>query len=349
MTKYRGSIILCAALVTSCLARGQEAPTPPLKLVATIPVPGWTGHWDHFGGVDLKGNRIFGASEGGKVVEVFDLRTLKHIASLGKGILVEPHSLLYRADLNRVYAVDGTHQKGGCGIFDGSDYHLIKYIDLPKLADWSNYDPVRKYLYINANGINNGKPDSEIMVIDTTSMELAGRISVDDKVIADFALESSGPLMYTGMRVKNIVAVADRDTQKVVAQWPVTMGHGMGHMGIDSQHHRLFVNCRDGQPGTVIFDTQTGKEVGSFPINGYSDELMVDKAHKRIYIVASGPKGGHHATIEAFQQIDQDHYKSLGELATGDGAQTGGYVAERDLIFVGVPGNAPTVLVYKIL
>jgi hypothetical protein len=60
-------------------ARGQEK--LPLKLITTIPMPGFTGDFDHFG-LDLKGNRLFLASEEQKTVEVFDLRTGGRIHSI---------------------------------------------------------------------------------------------------------------------------------------------------------------------------------------------------------------------------------------------------------------------------
>jgi len=40
-------------------------------MIATTPMPGYTGDFDHFG-LDLKGNRLFLASEDQKTVEVFD-------------------------------------------------------------------------------------------------------------------------------------------------------------------------------------------------------------------------------------------------------------------------------------
>jgi hypothetical protein len=46
----------------------------PLKLIAITPLPGFTGDLDHFG-VDVKGGRLFLASEEQKSVGVFDLQT----------------------------------------------------------------------------------------------------------------------------------------------------------------------------------------------------------------------------------------------------------------------------------
>jgi len=55
------SLAVLAALAVS--SRAQEK--LPLKLVATTPMPGYTGDFDHFG-LDLKGNRLFLASENQK-------------------------------------------------------------------------------------------------------------------------------------------------------------------------------------------------------------------------------------------------------------------------------------------
>jgi hypothetical protein len=60
-------LVLCVLTV-----KAQEK--LPLKLIATTPMPGFTGDFDHFG-LDLKGNRLFLAAEEHKTVEVFDLRT----------------------------------------------------------------------------------------------------------------------------------------------------------------------------------------------------------------------------------------------------------------------------------
>src|SRR5258708_19556380 len=70
--------ILIAAVVCIIPSAAQEK--TPLRLVKTIDVPG-ARHWDHFG-VDLKGNRLFVASEEEPAVEVFDLRTNRPLRSL---------------------------------------------------------------------------------------------------------------------------------------------------------------------------------------------------------------------------------------------------------------------------
>ena len=329
-----------------------------LRLIHAVPLPGIDGDFDHFA-VDLQGNRLFSAAEGHGTVEVFDMRANTHIGSIGQGEMKQPHSLLYREDLNRLYVVDGNLKIGAVRIYDGKDYSLIKSIDLPPYADWSVYDPATKYLYVNGNGIFLDQPDSTVSVIDTSAGEVVGRIKVDDSVITGFALDPSGPNLYTGMRNKKLVAVIDRKTREVAATWPITLGEGsnFGFMALDPENHRLFVNTAnhrvtaDPSPGKqyqkmAVFDTQTGNEVQTIPINEHTDHLQYDAATKRLFVVAAVPP-----SIEVFQQIDPDHYKPLGEVTTEPTARVGLYVPERRRFYVAVPKygeKAPHILVYQV-
>jgi DNA-binding beta-propeller fold protein YncE len=350
--------VIFVAIYAAFTVNAQSPASPPLKLIQSIPLPGIHGDFDHFC-VDLQGNRLFSAAEGQGTVEAFDMATNKHIQSIGRGVIKEPHSLLYREDLGRLYVVDGTLKTGAVRIYDGKDYTLIKSIDLPPFADWSVYDPATKFLHVNGNGIFVHKPDSTVSVIDTTSGELVGQIKVDDSVITGFALDPSSPNIYTGMRNKKRVAVIDLKTQKVVATWPIKLGDGsnIGYMELDSTNHRLFVNTanhritRDSRPGVkyqkmVVFDTRTGNEVLTIPINEHTDHLQYDGETKRLFVVAAVPP-----SVEVFQQIDPDHYKPIGEVTTEPKARVGLYVPERRRFYVAVPRSKEKeahILVYQV-
>ena len=75
-------------------ARSQEK--LPLKLVATTPLPDFTGDFDHFA-VDLKGKRLFLTAEDHKTVEVFDLEGKRIHSITGFG---QPHAAVVLADSN---------------------------------------------------------------------------------------------------------------------------------------------------------------------------------------------------------------------------------------------------------
>src|ERR1700693_1274008 len=82
-----------------------ETTAPPLKMLRAIPIPGLKdGDFDHFA-VDLASHRLFLTAEKNSAVEVFDLKTNKLIHTITG--LDEPHSMLYRDDLKKLFVIDG--------------------------------------------------------------------------------------------------------------------------------------------------------------------------------------------------------------------------------------------------
>src|SRR5712671_7606913 len=88
----------------------------PLKLVATTPMPDFTGDFDHFA-VDLKGNRLFLAAEDHKTVEVFDLKSGKPIHSIAG--FRAPHALLYLRESDKFIVTDGEDDFGVVALVNG--------------------------------------------------------------------------------------------------------------------------------------------------------------------------------------------------------------------------------------
>ena len=76
MKKVLGVVLWLIASALSTSAQVKQ----PLKLVATTPLPGFSGDFDHFA-LDLKGKRLFLTAEDHKTVDVFDLEG-KHLKSI---------------------------------------------------------------------------------------------------------------------------------------------------------------------------------------------------------------------------------------------------------------------------
>jgi DNA-binding beta-propeller fold protein YncE len=318
----------------------------PLNLIKTVPLPGVKKGFDHFA-VDVKGNRLFSCAEWHNSVEVLDVETGKRIASITG--LDRPHSILYRDDVNRIYVVDGTEEAGAVRIFDGKSYKLITSVTLSPDADWIAYDPATQYLYVTQGGDVLKHSYSLISVVDTNKFQKLCDIKVEGDVIEDIALETSTSKMYLGNKTKNEVDVIDRNTREVVASWPLKLGNLIAPLALDEVNHRLFIGCRSGQ--IVMFDTTTGKELQALPINGGVDDLRFDQASKRLYATCGGAKQGGHGSVDIYEQVDADHYKSLGSVATGPAARNGILVGHAARYFVGVPAhdtNDAQILVYEV-
>ncbi len=133
-------ILFSLLLALTCAVSAPAQEKSPLKLVTTIDVPG-ARKWDHFG-VDLKGNRLFVASEEEPAVEVFDLKTNKHLQSLTD--FKEPHNVLPFPELEKMFVVDGGASE--IKILDYDSYKQIGRIELTIDADPVVYDSSSKYL-----------------------------------------------------------------------------------------------------------------------------------------------------------------------------------------------------------
>src|SRR5712664_3746536 len=335
--KKRYSMLAAFLVLFAIAARGQGA--LPLKLAQTLTLPGdIKGNFDHFG-VDLKGDRLFATPEGYKAVLVFELKSGKPIHTItGIG---KPHAVLYREDLNRIYITDG--DAGDLKIFDGKTYALLSSVKLLEDSDSIGYDPKTKYLYIDNGGGDVHQTYSMLSVVDTTAGKKLADIKIDGETLEAMALEKSSSKMYVNNRAKNEISVLDREKRELVASWPVTKCKPNVAMALDEANHRLFVACRSSV--ISVLDTQTGKEVTSFPITKGVDDITYDPASKRIYAACDG-------AVDIYEQSGPDSYKLLGNVSTGPMGRTARLVPELKRYFVAVPQHGTTsarVLVFDVL
>jgi DNA-binding beta-propeller fold protein YncE len=341
--------------------QGEAETAGPLTLIQTIAmldVPQFP-FTDHLA-VDVKGHRLFATPQARKSVQVFDLASgalLHEIAGMGN-----PHSVLYRGDLDRIYISDG--EPGLVRIYDGKDYRPLQTVKLPPDADNFGYDPATKYLYVSTSGaaeivdgsvhLNSTSPKlnySLLNVVDTTTGDLVGDIKIAGPIIEQMTLESSGPRIYINVTSANEIAVVDRQRRTVVARWPITRAKKNFSLALDETRHRLFVGCRNtdehgGISGAVVvIDTQTGNEIEVLPIGGWVDNMYFDPTSGRLY--ASCGTG----YVYVYRERDPDHFDLLGKAETALLARTGLLVPELKRYFASVPhigSQASRVLVFQV-
>jgi len=335
--KKRSAVLVATLMFFGVQARCQTA--APIKLVQTFELPAEVkGNFDHFG-IDLKGGRLFATPEGYHAVVVFDLKTGKlvhKIDGIGK-----PHAVLYREDLNRIYVTDG--DVGDLKIFDGATYERVSSVKLLEDADSIGYDSTTKFLYVDNGGGDVHQTYSMLSVIDTTANQKLADLKIDGETLEAMALEKSTPKMYVNNRARNQVSVVDREKRELVASWPVTLCKNNVAMALDEANHRLFIACRTAQ--MAVLDTQTGKEVTSFPITKGVDDITYDAASKRVYAACDG-------AVDIYQQSSPDSYKLVANVPTGPMGRTARLVPELKRYFVAVPQHDTTsakILVFEVL
>jgi DNA-binding beta-propeller fold protein YncE len=331
--------LVLVAIVGAFVAQAQCQVAAPIKLIQTYELPAEVkGNFDHFG-IDLKGGRLFATPESFHAVVVFDLKTGKlvhKIDGIGK-----PHAVLYREDLNRIYVTDG--DAGDLKIFDGATYKVVSSVKLLQDADSIGYDPTTKYLYINNGGGDVHQTYSMLSIVDTTAGKKLADLKIDGETLEAMTLEKSTSRMYVNNRAKNQVSVLDREKRELLASWPVTLCKNNVAMALDEANHRLFVACRTSQ--IAVLDTQTGKEVTSFPITKGVDDITYDAATKRVYAACDG-------AVDIYEQSGPDSYKLLSNIPTGPMGRTARLVPELKRYFVAVPQHDTTsakVLVFEVL
>ncbi len=335
-------MIFSAILAITLFAfQGPPPATAPLLLTGAFQMPASVGgHFDHLA-LDLKGHRLFATPEEYKSVIVFDYLTGKIVRTIA-GIGV-PHAVLFRQDVNRIYITDG--EPGELKIYDASNYALVKSIKLRPHADSVGYDPADHLLYVVTGGKDAGQTYSIISIADTTAEAVVGEMKIDGDALEAMALEQNGPRLYINNKSKNRIDVIDRQKRTLIASWPITMAQNNTSIALDEPNHRLFVGCRSGS--MVVFDTRTGKELLALPMTKGVDDMVFDKATRRIYASCGDGQG----SVDVFQESDEDHYKAIAKIVSRPLAKTSLLSPELQKYFVAAPKQGTTnaaILVYDV-
>lgn len=313
----------------------------PLKLLHTTPLPELhDGDFDHLI-ADVAGNRLFVTAEENSKVLIFDLKTDKLIHTIDD--LKAPHSLLYRADLKKLFVVDS--DLGEVKIYETDSYKPAGSIKVREGADASGYDASSKLFYVVNGGKDAKLPNAYISVIDVDAGKTTADIKIDSDDVEGVAFEKSGPRMFVNVRGKNAVEVYDRTDRALKATWSVAQeGKNPTSMAFDEGGHRLVLGTR--VPGKlVVMDSDSGKIVASYSAAAMVDDMAFDGGSKRIYFAGS-------EFLDVFHQKDPDNYERIGHIATSFRAKTGVLVPELNRYYLAVPHHekqTAELRVYEVL
>ena len=298
----------------------------PLKLLQSTPLPELhDGDFDHLT-PDVAGNRLFVTAEENSKVLVFDLKTNKLIHTIDD--LKAPHSMLYRADLKKLFVADS--DLGEVKIYDTDSYKPAGSIKVREGADASGYDPSSKLFYVVNGGKDAKLPNAYISVIDVDTGKTEADIKIDSNDVEGVAFEKSGSRMFVNVRGKDAVEVYDRKSRTLLATWSVAQeGKKPTSMSFDESTHRLFLGTR--VPGKlVVLDSESGKVVRDYPAAAMVDDMAFDSGSKRIYFAGT-------EFLDVFHQQDADHYDRIGHIPTSFRAKTGVLVPELNRYYLAVP------------
>jgi DNA-binding beta-propeller fold protein YncE len=319
------------ALTIVGLVSLQTSPGPePLRLVKTIDLPGVPGRIDHLA-IDTAARRLFVAALGNNTVEVLDVKEDRYLKSLPG--FHEPQGIAFVPDLKLIAVADG--QGDGVQVLDAADFRAVKSVRLGDDADNVRYDAAGKRLFV---GFGSGA----LAAVDPAAGQALGQVKLPGHP-ESFQLERSGPRTYVNVPTAEQIAVVDRTAMKVMATWPVTSAKSNYPMALDEANQRLFVGCR--RPAKVlVYDTTTGREIGSIDIVGDTDDLWYDGSRKRLYV--SGGEG----FIDVLQEQDANRFTRLARVPTAAGARTSLFVADQNRLYLAVPhrgGQKAEIRIYE--
>ena len=324
MRRFILTVFLTAVAGFTVKSSAQEQ--LPLKLVATTPMPGFTGDFDHFG-LDLTGNRLFLAAEDQRTVEVFDLRTGKRIHSIeGFG---HPLTMAYLPESDRLIVTNG--DTDDIALVDCKEYKIIDTLKLGKGVDHSALNPINGYFYVENGATADGKSHS-LAIIDTKSFKIVGQIpGLSGDSNEGMVIDRAGKKLYVNMTGSDEVAVIDLDTRQIIAKWLLPDVHVAHAIALDEPNHRLFTATRK-PPQFVVFNMDTGKVVATLPCAGVNSDMSLDAKRKRIYITGSD-------TATVIEQRDADHYAHIAEVPTAYRAKSSIFVPQLNRLYVADSGK----------
>ena len=306
---------IVVALFASIALSSISAQNPQVKLTQTIPLQGVEGRIDHFA-LDAVGNRLFVAALGNNSVEVVDLRKgerVKSITGLGS-----PQGIAFVPEFNRLFVAND--KDGILKIYDAKSFQPVGELNFKDDADNIRYDEAAKKIYV-------GYGSGGIAVVNAADGKQVRSIKLSAHPEA-FELEKSR--IFVNVPNSRHIAAIDPDKGQVIATWKTDLAFGNFPMALDEANHRLFVGCR--MPSKlVVLNTESGEVVTKIDISGDPDDVFYDKKRHRIYAICGAGK------IDTIEQSNENSYQALPKVDTADGARTGLFVPERDILFVAVP------------
>jgi DNA-binding beta-propeller fold protein YncE len=332
------SVLFTLLMSLPFIAAAQEK--APLKLVATIPLPGLKdGDFDHFA-VDLDGHRLFLTAEENDKLEILDTKSNQRVHTMQN--VKAPHAILFRKDLKKLFVVEG--DASAVKMYDGDSYKPLGEIKVAIDADSIAYDAVTSDMYVVNGGREAHTPYSLISVIDTNAARKLRDIKIPSDHVEAIILEKSGSRLFMNITGQNAVGVMDRNNSELSAKWPLPAGDKLNvAMAFDEADHRLFVVTRN--PGKlIVLNSDDGKVIANLPAVGMVDDAAYDAQHKRIYLAGDG-------FLDVFEQKDADHYAPLAKIPGAFRAKTGILVPELNRYYLAVPhhaGKEAEVRVYDI-
>src|SRR5262249_17999649 len=134
--------------------------------------------------------------------------------------------------------------------------------------------------------------------------------------------------LFAVLTKENMIAVINLETHQVTDRYPLTLSDAGSPIAQDAEHGLLFVGCPKAKPMVVIFDTNSGKEVGTVAIPAGVDDVHYDSRRHRLYASCSD------RALVVIEKVN-DKFEIVAKIETPKDSRT--CVWSRGKLYLGVP------------
>jgi DNA-binding beta-propeller fold protein YncE len=274
MKSYEISISLAAAavgfslVVMSISAAPAQSSRPasetaPYHVSQTFHVGG-EGGWDYLT-VDSEHKLLYVPRSTHTLV--LDAQTGKTVADIpgqkrNHGVAIVP-------TVGRGFITDGAD--ASVTVFDLKTYSVLGKIKTAEDSDGVIYDPASGKVLVVCG-------DAGVMIpispdVDVATGKAEPPVELGGK--PEFLAADGKGKAYINLEDKDLVAVVDTKTMKVLNKWPTKPGGSPVGMAMDPAKHRLFIGCRKPQK-LIVMDANDGKVLADLAIGAGVDATKFD-------------------------------------------------------------------------
>ena len=256
MTYVRTTVV--GLFAAALLAQGAT----DYKIQARYPIAG-AGGWDYIT-LDETARRLYVSHA--TQVEVLNADNGQFIGTIANTPGV--HGIAIASVFKHGFTSNGKEDK--VSVFDPSDLHLIKKIDVGKGPDGIYYDAASKRVFTNNHG------SDDITAIDAEPLEVVGTVKVEGA--GEQMVSGRDGLLYVNLEDKAEVVAFDAKSLAIRNRFPIGVAKTPTGLAFDPATNRLFIGCRNPQK-LIVMSTEDGKVLADLPIGSGVDATKYHGGH----------------------------------------------------------------------
>ncbi len=266
----RMNSVLSAVLVLAHAVAAADS-TPPLRLVADIPMPGEAVRFD-YQSLDPVSGRLYISHMNADQLVVFDTRSRQVVANLDGFARV--HGVWAVPELGRVYAsVTGDHQ---VAVVDMKTLKTLAKVGPINYPDGLAYAPGAGRVFVSDE---HGKADA---VIDVHNNSLVTSIALGGEAGNTVYDSGAGQILVAVHEPSELVAI-DPAAARIVARYPLPGTKEPHGVSLDVRQRLAFVTGQENGM-LAVFDLTSKKVLATHPVGRNPDVLAFDPGLGRLYV-----------------------------------------------------------------